>query len=323
MREELIRELEEDFARQRAENERIEAQRREEIRRDPELDALTREREEMIYGSLRGMLEGKAAAQDLPERMKLISGRIRKALEAKGYPGDYLSPVFRCPLCHDTGYTGEVIRERCACFRRAHQEKVRREMGLSGGREETFEHFDLSLFPDEVPAGSPFSQRKMMELARKSCEDWANRYPDTPCQNILLTGASGLGKTFLMRAMATRLLEREIPVLLTSAYSFVQTARKSIFEADEDGWQEMLSGSVLMIDDLGSEPLIQNVTVEQLFQLINTRQNRKLATVLSSNLSLEELRARYTERVISRLNASAASLVIPLVGRDVRKRVKA
>jgi len=323
MREELIRELEEDYARQRAENERIEAHRREEIRQDPELNAMTREREEMIYGSLRRMLEGKPAEDNLPERMKLLSGRIRKTLEEKGYPGDYLSPVFRCPLCHDTGFTGEVIRERCACFRKAYQEKIRQEMGLSGGGEETFEHFDLSLFSEEVPTGSPLSQRKMMELARKNCEDWANHYPKTTCRNLLLTGASGLGKTFLMRAMAARLMERDVQVLLISAYEFLQTARKSCFDGDDDGMTELMSVPVLMIDDLGSEPLLQNVTVEQLFQLINTRQNRKLATVLSTNLALDELRQRYTERIVSRINSSATSIVIPLVGRDVRKRVKA
>ena len=76
---------------------------------------------------------------------------------------------------------------------------------------------------------------------------------------------------------------------------------------------------MLMVDDLGSEPLMQNITVEQLFHLINERQRRGLSTVISTNLTLKELRERYTERIASRLNDPKNCEIIILEGRDLRK----
>ena len=76
---------------------------------------------------------------------------------------------------------------------------------------------------------------------------------------------------------------------------------------------------VLFLDDLGSEPLMQNVTIEQLFNLINERQARRLSTVISTNLSIKELRTRYTERIASRLTDSRNCLVVTLEGQDVRR----
>ena len=155
-------------------------------------------------------------------------------------------------------------------------------------------------------------------MARNCCEKWADSYPDVPTRDMLLTGLSGLGKTFLMRAMAARLIERGYSVLLVSAYTFLQMARKSHFEA-ENGVRELMEVPVLMLDDLGSEPLMQNVTIEQLFYLINERQSRGLSTVISTNLTLKELRERYTERIVSRLNDPKNCTYIKLEGKDLRK----
>ena len=117
--------------------------------------------------------------------------------------------------------------------------------------------------------------------------------------------------------MATRLIERGKNVLLVSAYTFLQMARKSHYEAD-NGVKELMEVPVLMLDDIGSEPLMKNVTIEALFTLINERQIRGLCTILSSNLTTEELRERYTERIASRLSDSRNCMVMTLKGKDIR-----
>ena len=156
-----------------------------------------------------------------------------------------------------------------------------------------------------------------MKMYRAICEKWANEYPRSMYRDLVLTGSTGLGKTFLLRSMAERLIERDVNVLLISAYRMLDILRKSYFENDQ-GSGELLSADVLMIDDLGSEPLMQNVTVEQLFNLLNERQNRNLSTVISTNLEMAKFRERYTERIASRLRDSRSCKILNLLGKDIR-----
>ena len=318
MREELLLELENEYARLRADNERAEELRKEKIRTEhPEIYALVLKREDLIFGTLKHILNGSSQAENLPEKMEKLSGQIRLLLIQNGYSGDFLAPVYRCAVCKDTGYTGETIKEPCACLKKAYQRKLREKIGLSGDQEQTFEHFDLTVFPDESIQGQDFTQRDMMKLYRAVCEKWANEYPEIQYRDLLLTGGTGLGKTFLLRAMADRLIERDRNVLIISAYRMLDMMRKSYYENDSSA-TELLDTEVLMIDDLGSEPLMPNVTVEQLFFLLNERQNRGLSTVISTNLEMEKFRERYTERIASRLRDSRCCKVLTLLGRDVR-----
>ena len=317
MREDLLKELESEYEQIRAANEREEELRREKIRtEEPEIDRLVREREELIFGTLRNILQGSAETGALPDRMEKLLAEIRAKLKEKGYPEDYLAPVYRCPVCRDTGKTGELIKEPCECLKKAYQRKLREKIGLAGDKKETFETFDLNVFPDERIPGQEFTQRGVMRLYRATCEKWANEYPDSAFRDIVLTGGTGLGKTFLLRAMAERMIERDKNVLVISAYRMLDMLRKSYFEND-DSAAELLDTEILMIDDLGSEPLMQNVTIEQLFYLLNERQNRGLSTVISTNLDMAKFRERYTERIASRLRDSRCK-VISLLGKDIR-----
>ena len=320
MREDLLNETEAEFTLLRARNEREELRRREQIAAEqPEINALVREREELIFGTLRNILKGPADAGDLPAKMEKLSAGIRAKLEEKGFPADYLAPVYRCPICKDTGRVGDLIKEPCICLKKAYQQKLREKIGLGSQRQETFETFDPQVFPDEKEPGRPFSQRDLMTIFRDDCKAWADAYPKQQTRDILLSGKSGLGKTFLLHAMADRLIERDVNVLIISAYRMLEILRKSYFDNDE-GSADLLDTDVLMIDDLGSEPMMQNVTVEQLFNLVNERQTRGLSTVISTNLNLIEFRERYTERIASRLTDARYCMVLTLTGKDIRKK---
>ena len=318
MREDLLRELEAEYDQIRAENERTERARKEKIRTEqPEIHALVLERENLVFGTLRAILKGNAETENLPEKMERLNAEIREKLTAAGFPADYLAPVYRCPACQDTGRTGELIKEPCECLKNAYQQKLRATIGLNGEKRESFETFDLSLFPDEPLPGKNYSQRMLMKKRRDDCREWADRYPDVQCRNMLLTGKSGLGKTFLLHAVAERLIERNVNVLIISAYKLLELVRKAYFSNVESAG-ELAEIDVLMIDDLGSEPLMQNVTVEQLFNLLNERLNSGLSTIISTNLTMDELQGRYTERIASRLRDRNRWKVITLEGKDIR-----
>ncbi|MBQ9252575.1 MAG: ATP-binding protein [Clostridia bacterium] len=318
MREDILKEVLREKQELQARNEAIATDRAREIREKyPDIAELLRQRQQMIQAGIFGALRGEAAAENLPERMEQASGEIRQALQEKGYPADYLAPIYDCPLCQDTGFIGERIKEKCSCVRKNYQTKLRAAIGLPEGGDETFERFQMEIFPDEKRPGARLSQREAMGIIRKACETWADQYPDQQPRDLILAGKSGLGKTFLLHAMANRLIEREKNVLLISAYSFLEIARRSYFENDGQ-LEELIGTEILMLDDLGSEPMMQNITIEQLFNLINERQRRNLPTVISTNLNQEELRGRYSERIASRLTDRRSCLYLPLEGQDIR-----
>ena len=319
MYDDLLQELETEYEQIRAENEREEERRKERIRREfPEIHSLTERREKLIYGTLRDILKGNADTDGLTQRMESLSAEIRVKLKENGLPENYLEPVYRCALCKDTGYTGSPLREQCSCLKKACREKLRKRIGLAAGGNETFESFDLSLFPEGKLPERNYSQRDLMKRCREVCEEWADRYPDVDCRDIMLSGKSGLGKTFLLHAMAERLIRRDVNVLIISAYRMLEILRKVYFSNEEKA-EELTEAEVLMIDDLGSEPLMQNVTVEQLFNLINERQNHNLSTVISSNMNIEGLQIRYNERITSRLSDPGRCMMLMLQGKDLRK----
>jgi len=321
MRNEILRQLQSEYEQRRMANMAEEARRRAEaVARCPELAAWLEERENMLIRSLRGILDGTSAYDDLPSRMELANSRIKSLLIDNGYPEDWLEPVYRCQKCRDTGYTGEPIREMCSCMRSAFYARLYREVGLSEMDEQSFDTFDLSVFPDTFVDSLGCTQRDSMLVIRSLCEEYADRYPSASTKDLLLMGQSGLGKTFLMHAIARRLLDRGFNVLMISAYRFLELARKAYFSASTELLSSLIETDVLLIDDLGSEPLMENITIVQLFNLINERQTAGRGTVLSTNLTAEELRERYTERITSRLLDPRQCGQLTFGGDDVRHR---
>ena len=302
MRKEIMQALQQEYEQQRLKNSQEELRRRQEvITRCPEIGQYLAERQNLIFGGVRGILNGKAAADDLPARMDVMNKRIADLLRQSGFPADYLDPVYRCKQCRDTGYVGEPIREMCPCLRSAFYARLYREVGLGEKAEQSFAAFDPNVFSDQPLPGKKYSQRQLMDMLRHQCEQYAEKYPSAATMDLLLMGQSGLGKTYLMHAIAKRLLERGFNVMMISAYRFLDVARRAYFSGKQEEMDTLMDTDVLMIDDMGVEPLMENITIVQWFNLINERQLRGKGTVISTNLNVEELRRRYTERITSRL----------------------
>ncbi len=321
MRDEILKALQTEYAQLREQNEEDhQARIRDAKAHCPELENLLSGREELIYGALQGILRKTQKPVDLSQRMAEMNAKIRQTLVDAGLPEDMLEPKYRCDICEDKGYTGEPIREMCSCMRKRFHEKIRESIGLKTDGRETFDSYDDSLFSDEKLPGKTYSQRSLTATVRDLCKQWAETYPKGEARNILLMGQTGLGKSFMMHAMAERLVSRDVPVLMVSAWRFLEIARKSMFGDGDDEMNEMLETEVLLIDDLGSEPMMKNITVEQLFNIINERQNSGKATIISTNLTKSEFRERYTERIASRMMDARQSLVLTLMGDDLRRK---
>lgn len=311
MNKQILDILMEEYRETRRRNEETEARRREEIALNhPEIDALTRERHTMVLKIAAGAFS--AVPQDPETVMKEYNQRIREALKKAGYPEDYLQPVYTCEKCLDTGYVGEQLRVPCDCLKEAYRKKA-----SCFAQGQTFENFDETVFPEELLPELGLSQREQMVKLKKICEKYADALPNPAHRNLVLTGGSGLGKTYLLNCIAARAAEKGVPALQLTAYRALNLLRDSYFGKDVDA-EELFDVPVLLLDDLGMEPLMQNVTIEQIYNLINERMSRGKCTVITTNLSMSEIKNRYNERIYSRLMDSSFSRVYPLQGKDIR-----
>lgn len=321
MRNIILQELHAEYEQRQMANQREEAARRKQAEAAcPEIGQVLDARQNLIFGALRGILEGKAAAEDIPAKMDVLNKRLTSLLRQHGFDEKYLDPVCKCPICRDTGYVGEPIREKCECFNQAFYARMYQRMGLSDSTAaQSFAAFDLSVFSAGKLPGKSYSQRELMNVIRKTCEAYAEKYPAVPVKNMLLMGQSGLGKTFLMHAMTKALLSRGVNVLILGAYKFLEIARRAYLNGSSEEMEPLLNADVLMIDDMGVEPLMENITIPQWFNLINERQLQGKGTVISTNLMEDELRRRYTERIASRLMNNAQCKLIQFAGEDIRR----
>ena len=309
------------LAERRSRNAAEETRRREQaVAACPEIGELLSARQELIYAGIRGLLQGGEQAQSVPEKMAACNARITQLLKAQGLPEDWLEPVYTCPDCRDTGYAGETLKTPCHCLLDLCRTVSADLVDPAGAKEQSFETFDLGIFPDTPLPGLGVSQRGLMERAEQRCRKWAETWPEGQVSTVLLTGASGLGKTFLLHAMARTLILRGKDTVLLSAYQFIETARRFHMSMDGGELDGIMNAEAVLIDDLGSEPMMNNITLVYLYNLVNERQNRGLATVLSTNLTPEELRQQYSERIASRLTDRRQSLVVELEGEDIRRR---
>ena len=306
------------YEQRQAENRREEDRRRREIAQNhPDLDRLLSERHQMILRSVRGAFSGGVPAD--PERaMAEYNRKISALLSEKGYPADYLAPVCVCPLCRDTGYVYEdSIRRRCKCFQSAYL-KALSETGQDMGEEASFERFDEFRFPDPPLPGTDVTQREYMRLVRDRCAQYAAGVPGGKIKTLLLHGHSGLGKTFLLGCVENAVRQKGVDTLYTTAYDLLDALRNAFFSRTGDAVQMFFDVPLLLIDDLGMEPLMENITVEQFYNLLNARLLRGLYTAVSTNMNREELGSRYTERFSSRLLDTRTGMAIHFQGRDIR-----
>jgi len=114
-------------------------------------------------------------------------------------------------------------------------------------------------------------------------------------KGLFVFGGTGTGKTYAMHALARGKGKVEnFPELLVEYRDYM--SRGSYFERIV-----FLTGQdYLFIDDIGSEKT-SDFVIEFLYILVNKRYGNLKRTVFATNLTLDDFRDRYGDRVISRI----------------------
>ena len=268
------------------------------------------------------MAAARAAAQGEPAGRREAGAAFHRALAdtlaREGLDGETFAYRPLCSRCGDLGMIGEGAQRYCSCVLNAAALTLREATGIR--KDFTFERFDLSIFPEEPLTTMQGTQRELMQARRDQCLAFAEAFPGGEGRSLLLTGGTGLGKTYLMHAIANALVDRGFTVMMATAYQLV---RASLDRQEGPNSLALYNDAdLLLIDDLGSEPLYQKITIETLFALINDRMARLQPMVFSTNLTPSELHDRYGARMASRLMDRSVVRVLRLEGRDVRLQRK-
>lgn len=245
---------------------------------------------------------GDAILTTKEKNAELIAEKTR-LLKENGFDENYLQPIFTCPLCQDTGRTDNGY---CTCFEQASLSYLYRQSTLEKILSvENFETFQLEFYSKEADGVHPFTpydnMRKILEKVHLFIESF-----DKDGGNLLFYGETGLGKTFLSNCIAKALLDTRHTVLYQSSIHLFEDVcadvimKKGELPGSQETYRYLYDCDLLVIDDLGTE-YTNSFVSSQLYDILNTRMREKKSTLISTNLNLQELAKRYSDRIISRI----------------------
>ncbi len=281
----------------------------------PALQTLEEKRQDILLSQLLEILKNPGAKAEITraaeQKTAEVNEEILRLVEKEDIDLGSMRPVYECPACGDTGYVQENGRPVfCECLlRRLFREMYEGEdVDALEGAPDTFNE---KLFDEKSGA------KKRIVGIRRFMNEYAEKFPENEKKMLVLVGNAGLGKSFMLGYLAKKLYEKTHSLLYIRSYKLFgnfhlhRLGEMSLIEP-------LFDVKVLMIDDLGTEPMTQNVTREYLFDLLEYRAKHGLFTMIAANMDENLLKERYSERISSRLFAARQSNVIGFIGEDLR-----
>lgn len=257
-------------------------------------EALYKQQKSLEIEFARKEVYGEKVDYSIIDKLKLEQEHILKEM---GLNGTDITPNYECKECGDSGY---IEGKPCDCLKK----EINKEL------------FSYSGFVEKL---ADFSENNSSHPAFSLMEKWCET--KSTKTNVLISGKAGAGKTFLTQCIAKRLMDKNRVVLFSTAFNLnnaMLTYHSTFTPGRENIIDPFLSSEVLIIDDLGTEPMIKNVTQEYIYLIINERMLKNLPTIITTNLSLNEINTHYGERIFSRLANKKTSILINLESNDKR-----
>ncbi len=271
--------------------------------------------------------------KELENKIKKLKEEKENILKEANIQESYLKPIYECPICKDTGYIRNNTSETtmCKCLKQKLIDISYNKSNLVNLQNQNFEKFDDKIFSDEINIDKykfKISPRKNINNIRKASEKFINNFDDINTKNLLFSGNTGLGKSYMSNCIANELLKRGKTVLYQTAPVLLEKIIDNKFSKYKT--REMtefndrtLDVDLLIIDDLGTECL-NSMKLSELFTILNTRllnlNNRSTKTIISTNLNIEQIFNIYEERIGSRI--AGYYDIYHFFGDDLRFKIK-
>ncbi len=253
----------------------------------------------------------KQDASDELQKIKLLEKERAATLKRMGMRESDFLPKFDCETCNDTGVLSGKF---CDCFKKRYYETLCDFLGIGQIRNVTFSDVDFSKIKDT-------KQRKKLESNHKLFKKYCDKYPSVKYKNALIMGGTGVGKSYLMYAVANEFMKNGFSVLYVSAIKLnsLMLSYHTSFVSERDVYlADVIDCDLLIIDDLGSEQKIKNVTDEYLLKILDEREKADKPVFVTTNLNEEQLKNSYNERVFSRLFNVNKTIISNIDGNDLR-----
>lgn len=314
------------IAEEKAANEaELERRRNEVFEKSPEIKSIDARIARLMTGVITGALhkgsDAKAAVESARGEVEALFNEKRKILRSLGYSESFLDEIFTCEKCRDTGY---ILGKPCSCLEeRCKAESARELSSMLDTRGQCFESFSIEKYDESYDAELKRTSREAMADVFELCRDYAEGFgADSP--SLLFRGGTGLGKTFLSASIAKVVSSAGFSVVYDTAVSVFDAFETQKFDRAGDNSEEInarvrryLGCDLLILDDLGTE-MTTAFTTSALYTIINSRLLSGGKTIISTNLTPEELTRRYTPQIVSRLEGCYMRLIFS--GSDIRQR---
>ena len=254
------------------------------------------------------------SAMEEVKRKNLALQQERQQLIALYFEEGYLDESPICEHCGGSGYVGATM---CECLKELCRQEQKKELTLLNVGREAFDQFRLDYYPDAYDPKLGVSIRGIMEKTFQTCRKYAHTFTEKS-GNLLFSGDTGLGKTFLSACIARTVADRGYSVVYESAGHLFAKLERAKFGGDENAREEIKKYSacdLLIIDDLGTEMPGQFIT-SALYTLVNDRLLAGKSMIISTNLNSDDLARRYSPQIASRLRGSFTR--VAFLGEDIR-----
>ncbi|MBP3338795.1 MAG: ATP-binding protein [Lachnospiraceae bacterium] len=264
------------------------------------------------------LLNDDISLSSIKEQLATLIKEKEQMLLELGYDKNYLSMDYECKHCKDTGF---VDGEKCSCLKQKiidalyNQSNIKEQL-----QKENFNHFKVEYYSENhFDNATETSARQNITEILEISKDFVKNF-DSSFENLFIFGETGVGKTFLTNCIAKELIDTAHSVVYMSSIKLFDLLAKEAFNKQQDNdysfkSNDLLNCDLLVIDDLGTE-MINSFTTSSFFNLINERFLNRKSVIISSNLSLGQLRDMYSERVFSRIASNYK--LMKIFGKDLR-----
>lgn len=205
--------------------------------------------------------------------------------------GDYVQDgLLYCGKCHTPKQcrpeiSGKVITVGCLC-KCAEEERERHEAEAKAEEHRQYiESLRVQGIQDRAVSNYTFANAEPTAMLEK-CRIYADRFSTAleGGNGLLFWGGIGNGKTFTAACIANALIDKGVPVLVTSF--------PHIINADMNARQDMIrqirNFDLLVLDDLGVERQ-SAFALETVYTVIDERYKQRKPLIVTTNLQLAEL----------------------------------